>query len=304
MILGNVLPIRDDPLWLAEHLAMVDMISGGRLVSVFVRSGGTESLAHSANTVYNRERFNEAHDFVIKTWTTPGPFRWEGKHYHFRYVNPWCLPLQKPHPPIWIPGGLSPETVTYCAEHRYPHLMLATQLEPTKELFDLYEQHAREVGYTSGTQHRGYLFKVHVDDTEELAEEAGRQYLGGPFNPFINQGNEAILPPHLFFPPGYASRVAVARLQKLATRALDHGTTRFSSIFGTYEQNIKNLSIITGTPKTVLPKVRQVLEYLRPGTIFLWDGDGAMTHEDQVRSLRLYGQEVLGAVHEIGKELA
>ncbi|MSQ11885.1 MAG: LLM class flavin-dependent oxidoreductase, partial [Dehalococcoidia bacterium] len=33
IMLGNVLPIWDDPLWLAEHLAMVDMISGGRLVS-------------------------------------------------------------------------------------------------------------------------------------------------------------------------------------------------------------------------------------------------------------------------------
>jgi hypothetical protein len=30
--------------------------------------------------VHNRERFEEAHDLIIKTWTTPGPFRWEGKH--------------------------------------------------------------------------------------------------------------------------------------------------------------------------------------------------------------------------------
>ena len=44
IIMGNVLPIWDDPLWLAEQLAMVDLISGGRLVSGFVRGGGRESF--------------------------------------------------------------------------------------------------------------------------------------------------------------------------------------------------------------------------------------------------------------------
>src|SRR3546814_8434527 len=49
---------------------------------------------------YNWERFQEAHEFIVKAWTTPGPFRWEGKHFHFRHVNPWVRPYQKPHPPI------------------------------------------------------------------------------------------------------------------------------------------------------------------------------------------------------------
>ena len=92
VILGNILPIWDDPLWLAEQLAMIDMISYGRLVSGFVRGGGRESVSHNAPPHYNRERFEEAHDFIIKAWTTPGPFRWEGKHYHYRYVNPWARP--------------------------------------------------------------------------------------------------------------------------------------------------------------------------------------------------------------------
>ena len=46
-----------------------------------------------------------------------------------------------------------------------------------------------------------------------------------------------------------------------------------------------------------------MLETLRPGTIFFWDGDGAMSHEDTMRSLRLMGEEVIPAVREIGKEL-
>ncbi|MSQ12329.1 MAG: LLM class flavin-dependent oxidoreductase [Dehalococcoidia bacterium] len=296
--LGNPLPLWDDPLWLAESLAMVDMISGGRLVSGIVRGAGQESLSHSVNTVYNRERFNEAHDFIIKTWTTPGPFRWEGKHYQFRYVNPWCLPLQKPHPPIWVPGVSSPETIKWCAEHRYPYILIPGQLEPTKEGFDLYDQMAKEVGFKAGTQHVGCVFKVHVDETEELAEQAGRRYLTGVFNPFITSANEGAFPPHIFFPPGYASRASVARMQRLYT---DRATGQ-QLLQGTYEDSIKNLSIISGTPKTVIPRVRRVLEYLRPGTIFCWDGDGAQTHEDQMRSFRLFGEEVIPAAKEMAKE--
>ena len=119
VLLGNPLPVAD-PLRLAEELAMIDMISGGRLVPGWVRGAGSEQLANNINPAFNRERFNEAHDFVIQAWTKPGPWRYEGKHYHYRFVNPWVLPLQKPHPQIWIPGLISPETVVWSAKHRYP----------------------------------------------------------------------------------------------------------------------------------------------------------------------------------------
>ena len=46
-----------------------------------------------------------------------------------------------------------------------------------------------------------------------------------------------------------------------------------------------------------------MLETLRPGQIFFWDGDGSMSHEDSMRSLRLMGEEVLPAVKEMGEEL-
>jgi alkanesulfonate monooxygenase SsuD/methylene tetrahydromethanopterin reductase-like flavin-dependent oxidoreductase (luciferase family) len=297
VILGNILPIWDDPLWLAETLAMIDMISYGRLVSGFVRGGGRESVSHNAPPHYNRERFEEAHDFVIKTWTTPGPFRWEGKHYHYRYVNPWAKPLQQPHPPIWIPSTVSIETVKWTAQHRYPLVLLATKLEPTKQAFQLYADTATEAGYTSGTQNVAYLWKVHVDETEEKADEVGRKYLSGVSNPFL-AGNEGAVNPAIMNLPGHTSRTS----RRLAAAAFGPAG-RFGTNRRPYEDQVKDFSIISGTPKTVLPKIRQVLEYLRPGSIFFWDGDGAMSHEDQMRSLRLMGEEVIPAVREMGEEL-
>ena len=88
-------------------------------------------------------------------------------------------PYQKPHPQVWIPSTVSVETVRWSAQHRYPLVLLATRLGPTKDAFDMYHDAAAEFGYESGTQHVSYLWKVHVDETEELAEEVGRKYLSG-----------------------------------------------------------------------------------------------------------------------------
>ncbi len=314
VLMGNVLPIWDDPLWLAEMLAEIDMISHGRLVTGWVRGTGRESVAHNSQSPFNWERFQEAHDFIIKAWTTPGPFRWEGEHYDFRYVNPWARPYQQPHPPIWIPGVMSRNTVAWAAKHRYPYVMLATEIEPTRQSFQYYDEQAKENGYESGTQHRGYLFKVHVDETEELAEQAGRKYIQGPSNPFL-EGNQGYVRPYIQNLPGMTSRhnllptvasfaAAAARgRQQAHEQATGSAARKPGDYNGSYEEQIDKMSIITGTPDTVIPKVRHVLETLRPGNIFFWDGDGAMTHEDSMRSLRLMGEEVIPAVREMAVDL-
>jgi hypothetical protein len=69
------------------------------------------------------------------------------------------------------------------------------------------------------------------------------------------------------------------------------------------EDQLQRMAIITGTPRSVIPKLRRVLEYIRPGSLICWDGDGSMTHDDAMRSIRLFGQEVIPALREIGKEL-
>ncbi len=318
VLIGNILPIWDDPLWLAEELAMIDTISKGRLVTGWVRGTGRESIAHDANPPYNWERFQEAHDLILAAWTREGPFRWEGEHYDYRYVNPWARPYQSPHPLIMIPGAVSRRTVQWAAQRRYPYVMLATRLEPTRLSFEYYDECAAELGYEAGSQHRGYLFKVHVDETEELAEEVGRKYLTGPGNIFL-EGSRGDVRSHLqnlpgltdrraLLPTGGVRQVAEARGQAtprdpaLRPIALDSAES-YKNVDDTFRGLVEAKSIITGTPRTVIPKIRNVLEYLRPGSIFLWDGDGSMSHEDAMRSLRLMGSEVLPAIREMGEEL-
>ena len=327
VLLGNVLPIHEDPIFLAEQLAMIDVISGGRLVSGWVRGNGRESVTHDVPTPYNWERFQEAHDLIKAAWERPGPFRWEGDHYQFRYVNPWPRPLQQPSPPMWVPGALSRNTVKWAAERGYPYVMLATELEPTRQSLDYYREVAREMGYEAGPQNFGYMFKVHVEETEELAERTARKYLAGVSNIFI-EGNEGLIDEEQGdtnsgtqlpwerkpFPALLRNLPGMTQTNNLLPtadtyRGRDGGALRGGGAAAQrprsdgFERQVEKYTIIYGTPTTVIPKIRHVLETLRPGTAILWDGDGSMSHEDTIRSMTLMGSEVIPAMREMAQEL-
>jgi len=283
LMLGNPLPVIDNPLRLAEELAMIDCISRGRLISGFVRGGGVESLANNVNPAYNRERFEEAHDLILAAWTRPGPFRWEGKHFQYRVVNPWALPLQKPHPPVMVPGTASPETVVWAAQHRYPYVVLGSFLEQTKELIEIYRETAEEVGYQMGPEHIGYLIRVFVADSEKKALDEGLNF-------FWQKGALAKQPREWMAPPGYAT-VDVAGIRRL--RAVSRP---FDGLV--YQEAQDNYQVVVGTPDQVIQKLRYVRDLLGAGHMCLWAMDGHMTHDDTVRCIELLGKEVLPALRQ------
>src|SRR5436190_10042642 len=71
----------------------------------------------------------------------------------------------------------------------------------------------------------------------------------------------------------------------------------------TFEQQIEDGMVMAGTPKTVIPRLRRLLEETRPGIIALWGSDGNVSHQDTKTCIRLLGQEVMPALREIGQEL-
>ncbi len=137
---------------MAEEIAMLDCFSGGRIISGFVRGTAVESLHGGLDPSENFERFQEAHDLIIECWTTPGPFRYEGKYYHYRAVNPWVLPVQKPYPDIWFPGTGSPESVVWAAQHQHPYMNLGALVDVTEHLKGVYIDTAKQAGFTPRTR--------------------------------------------------------------------------------------------------------------------------------------------------------
>ena len=292
VMLGNPLPLAENPVRLAEELAMIDMISKGRLVSGFVRGGGQEQLATGVNPAFNRERFEEAHELVTRAWTQTGPFRFEGNHYQHRVVNPWAVPLQKPYPRVWIPGVISKETIVWAAQQRYPYIALNTSIEQTKKIWELYDSVAADVGYVGGPENRGYLIQVHVSDHEEKAIENAKQFrwMQGEFTGLAH--------PVWSTPSGYGSPTARRAFVEFASGRASNprGETSF-------EQQMADLRIIAGTPKTVVAKLKRILEETRPGILALWGNDGRVSQEDSLTCIRLIGQEVFPAIREIAKSL-
>ena len=296
VLLGNPLPILDNPIRLAEEMAMIDMISRGRLVSGFVRGTGVESLATNVPPVFNRERFEEAHDLIVKIWTTPGPFRWEGKHLQFRVVNPFERVKQKPHPQVWIPGVSSVESIIFCAKHHYPYIFLETDRNQQADLMKLYDESAAEQGYKPGPQNFGYLIRTMVADTNEQAQEIAKGFMVG------NAGVGRLpMPTEFMNPVGYNSRDArTKRMQAAIRRDRFFGGTDSAQ----YEDILKNDRYIVGDPKTAIQKYRTMLETTRVGILGPWTNDGDIGFNDSMRCIKLMGQEVIPALREIAKELA
>jgi alkanesulfonate monooxygenase SsuD/methylene tetrahydromethanopterin reductase-like flavin-dependent oxidoreductase (luciferase family) len=292
VLLGNPLPLSENPIRLAEELAMIDMISKGRLVSGFVRGGGQEQLATGVNPAYNRERFEEAHDLIVKTWTVPGPFRWEGTHYQHRVVNPWALPLQKPYPRVWIPGVISKETIIWAAKQRYPYIALNTSIPQTKQIWQLYDETAATLGYRSGPENRGYLARIHVAETEEKAIQNAKQFM------WMQGEFTGLAHPVWANPSGYFSPSGRRNFVEFAV-----GRAKNPRGNPTFEQQVADGMIICGTPNQVLSRIRQLLEETRPGIMAVWGNDGNVSHQDAMTCIRLLGHEVFPKVREWAKEL-
>ena len=283
-ILGNVIAV-NDPIRMAEEIAMLDCYSNGRIISGFVRGTAVESLVGGIIPAENRSRFEEAHDLIIKCWTEPGPFRFEGKHYQYRVINPWVKPVQQPHPPIWFPGLSSVESVVWAASHQHPYMNLGSLLDHTQFLKSVYIDTAKETGFQPGPEHFGYLLRVLCADTDEKAQEIGRGFLWTE-----NHRNRG--PVEHNDPPGYQSRQAV-QIQRSLPGAGGFGK-RMS-----YEELQEVNNVIVGSPETVIRKLRNIIEQLNPGYMHIYGNEGGITHAESMRSIELLGQEVIPALHEI-----
>ena len=125
-VMGNSLALYNPPTRVAEEFAMIDVISGGRLIAGFpVGTPMDTCYAYGQNPSMLRQRYLEAHDLVLRAWTEKETFAFNGRFNQQRYVNIWPRPVQQPHPPIWIPGGGSVETWQWCAQMDYVYCYLS-----------------------------------------------------------------------------------------------------------------------------------------------------------------------------------
>ena len=110
-----VLPYRP-PVLAAKMLATIDVLSGGRLI-VGVGSGGVAEEFEALGIPFEGRGAwaDEALQLMKELWTNPTP-SFEGRYFKVAKVSSRPLPVQKPHPPIWV-GGNSRRGIRRAVEH-------------------------------------------------------------------------------------------------------------------------------------------------------------------------------------------
>ena len=200
-VLGNSLALYNPPTRVAEEFAMIDVISGGRLIAGFpVGSPMDTCYAYGQNPSLLRERYLEAHDLVVKAWTEPDTFAFNGRFNQQRYVNIWPRPVQKPRPPIWIPGGGSVETWRWCAQMDHVYCYLSYYgYKAGQSTMDGFWAEMDRLGKDRNPYHAGFLQFVGVAESREEAYRIYRE----PAEYFY--GRCLHIDPRFAGPPGYTT---------------------------------------------------------------------------------------------------
>src|SRR5579872_928054 len=211
-ILGRALPLVNNPVNIAEEFAMLDVLSKGRLITGFVRGIGAEYHSTGVNPAFSHERFAEAHDLIVQAWTKPGPFAFHGKHYQFRYVNPWPRPVQEPHPPVWIPSQGSGSTIRWAAKMRYTYCQTLSPIAMVARFFQMYREEAAKAGYDATPDQLAWSNSIYVAETDAKAMREAKPHLEALANRFLKMPTEMLLP------PGYTSNESLKRIREAKTK--------------------------------------------------------------------------------------
>jgi alkanesulfonate monooxygenase SsuD/methylene tetrahydromethanopterin reductase-like flavin-dependent oxidoreductase (luciferase family) len=277
-VIGNALPLYNPPLRVAEEFAMLDVMSGGRLITGMVIGGGPEYFSYQIEPTTARERFREALDLIVKAWTTPGPFEWHSKHYYFRYVNPWPTPMQKPHPPIWIPGVGSLETIEFVAQRRYAYMGVPYfHIDIFRRVFGQFREACQKAGYEAHPEQMGWGVPIYVAETDKQAREE--------FEPAFWYFIKNLMKGIGTTPPGYTSAKSAAAILKNQQYFLYQQKTWADIENGVFA--------IVGSPETVRQKLQRYQKELGVGVVLTGCQTGTLSHELAHKSMELLAREVL-----------
>jgi alkanesulfonate monooxygenase SsuD/methylene tetrahydromethanopterin reductase-like flavin-dependent oxidoreductase (luciferase family) len=295
-VMGNSLALYNPPTRVAEEFAMLDCISGGRLIAGFpVGTPMDTCFAYGQNPSTLRARYYEAHDLIRRAWSEPEPFTFNGRYNKQRYVNVWPRPVQKPHPPIWIPGGGSVETWKWCAEmdYVYSYLSYFGYKQGLATVRGFWREMER-LGKDRNPYRAGFLQFVGVADTHEEAMKLYRE----PAEYFY--GRCLHLDPRFVMPPGYTSEATIrARVQSQVAQAANPTAALTGGIATKFDDIVERGYVIVGSPDEVAERLREVATELNVGQLMLLLQFGNMNRDTAFYNTELFGKKVLPQIADL-----
>ncbi len=301
VVMGDSVALYNPPLRAAEELAMLDVVSGGRLVAGFpVGTPMDTAYAYGIDPSTLRERYHEGVELILRAWQADEVFSFNGRYTKLRYVNVWPRPLQRPHPPVWIPGGGSVDTWEWCAANDLVYCYLSYfGYKAGLATMEGFWQKMAELGREPNPYQAGFAQFVAVADSEAEAMELYR----APAEYFFNR----CLHVYAGFadPPGYKTENTVrAGVEGMVERAAREATSRAGGAGGagffksalTFEDMVDKGYVLLGSPDQVADKLIEVATSLNVGHLLLLCQFGDMGRELTRYNTELMATEVLPQV--------
>ena len=274
-------PNLEYPNRLAEEYAMLDVMSGGRLEVAFPLGTGMEYWANPVNPATARERHKESIDIILKCWTKDGPMQHYGEFYTYRFLNPWVRPMQQPHPPCYIVGTGSPETIELAAELGFGYSAVFVTKKRAKELNDKLRERSAAFGHHMRPEQFPLGVMTYVAETQEKAEQ---EFIG--HMKFFFEDALRTTPQYLA-PPGYLS------VEQLKARAAVgdkmHGSFDFKMVSDA-------LFVAVGSPDNVANLIGEWGELMDTNHFNIQGALGDMPHWKVMKNMQLIAEEVMPRV--------
>ena len=268
----QVLPLCH-PLRLAEEVATLDHISGGRLIFGVGRSGFPRTYeAYGVPYAESRERFAEVLEVLQRSWRQER-FSFEGDFYTFRNITLVPRPLQTPYPPLRI-AATSPDTYPAIGAMGLP-IFVAVRLGTIEELgpnIAAYREAYRAAGHAGEGQ--VYLrVPIYVGETEAAARAEPEQSIMQFYRTLGQQIEDS------------ATRAGARAIEQRAERGQALQTV-------TYDAALRD-KVIVGTPKSVAARLQDLRAKLGLNGVLAELNCGGLIADDKVmRSLQLLCEEV------------
>ena len=286
-VLGNILPLRQHPVRVAEEYAMIDCLSGGRLIAGFVRGVPAEYLWYSVNPAESRGRFEEAYELIMTAWTQP-VWSHEGKFFQFKDCAIWPRPVQQPHPPIWI-AARSAESIEWCVKHHLPTAQIYQTTAQIEDTFGYYRHVAQQAGWEATPEEFILCRHIYLDESDTKAQaiaEPALRYFFTLFNRgFTDAINQATT--------DQQTLLAQLTSERSFTYFREGNRARIDFSKLSWDDLVASGYMIAGTPDTVARHIQAQMQQVGAGHFMGMFHIGNLAHDNVITSLNLFKKEIM-----------
>jgi len=288
LIYGNLLPLHE-PLRLAEEIAMLDCLSGGRIISGFARGIPREYQVHNVPLAQSRERFEEAYEIVTRAWTED-VFSYSGKFWSYKDVALWPRPIQRPHPPIMIPIVGSQESIEFAGRH---NIGITPGLAGGGLRDDIIRHYARSLkaaGHRITPDHLSLALNAYVADSKAQAVKEV-----APYHLYFNKT--------LFSHGSFTETAAQRKAGYVGEHSTDYVRPENQRAAALLREDFRNMTMADvermaenlpwGTASEVAERIIAQAEAAGANTVQIGFNRGAMPHDMFMNQIERFAKEVL-----------